>query len=112
MRQKTDKKPAAAKPRYKDHFDPPVRVKTLFGPVKHLSVVCLPLAITAAHRILDYSYPKLFQQKLGPHQIPSSSTETVTIDEEGIPSTISTDQASLVPQSKIDVSAAGAIASH
>lgn len=75
--------------------------------------VNLPLsAVIAADRPAGGLYSKQLPQKLGPYSILSATTETMIIDEEGIPNTISFDLESIPQQSVIDPSRTRAKASN
>lgn len=114
MRQKTDKMLTAVQRRYKDYHDRSVWATCLFKPGYLVYIDRQPLPVTVADGLVTDLCSILLLPKLGPRCILSSTTESVTINEEGTPSTISSDRASLAPQSEIDESAtgAGASASH
>lgn len=110
-RQKTEKDLTAAQRRYKDHHDRRLEVTATSRPGQWINVEHTALAVKAVDGLTTDSYCKLIPRKLDIYYIFSSTTETVTIDEEVIPITISSDRASLALPPEIDAFATGATAS-
>lgn len=112
MGQKTNRKLAGAQHRYQENHDLRICVTDTFRPAQWVYIDCTPLAVTAAYLPLTYGYSKLLSGKLGPYRIISSTTETVTIHEEGLLNTISPYRPCLVLQSETGSSSNGAGARH
>lgn len=112
MGQRTGKKLAAGQRRYKDHHDRRTHATVSFRAGQWVYFDCPSVDVTAADRLATASYSKLLPCKLGLYGILSSTTETVMINGEGMPNTISCYRASLGQQSEIDASATEASASH
>lgn len=93
MLEKTGKKQTAAHCRQNDYQDRGVRATAAFRSGQWVFLDLLPVAVTAADWRMTSSYLKLLMGYLGSYWILSSTTATVTIDEEEKPTTISSDWA-------------------
>lgn len=91
MRQKTDKRLTAGQRRYMDYHGRHERATATSRPGQWVYVKSPPLAVTATDRLATVLYSKLLLRKLSRYWILSSTTESGTIDEEGIPDTKSSD---------------------
>lgn len=97
-----DKKLASTQRRYRDHHGRQVLATITFRPGQWAFVESPPKAVTPADRMVTKLYSKLLLWQMGPYHSFSFTTEPVTIDENGIPSAISSDKASLARPSEID----------
>lgn len=95
-----------------DHHDCRVHTPTISRTRQWIYVDGSQLRVAAADRLATGSCSKLLLHKPGPYYRLSSTTESVTIDKEDIPNTISSYRASLAPQSEVDWSMREASASH
>lgn len=103
-RERNRKTLSAVKSRLQDYDDRCVPDTGSFQPTQWVYVERLSLA---ANRLGTDSYSKLLSQKMIPNQNTSARTWTWTIDKEGIPNKISSDWASLYPQSETDSTETG-----
>lgn len=101
MPEKLNKKLVDRKRLYKDFHDRCIRTKSSLRPGQWVFVDHPPPVVAAADSLTTDTYSKLIPRKLGPHGVLLMTTETVTIDEEEMPSTITSDRALLALKSKI-----------
>lgn len=98
----TYRKPTALQRRYNDHHDCCVCV---WGSLKAAQSVCVnypSLDVKGTDRLATEAYPKPLSWKLGLCSMLSATTETMKIDVNGTPSTISYHHASFAPLSETD----------
>lgn len=94
------------------HHDCRIRAASRFTGRQWVHADHPPNAVAAADQMPTDSYSKLHSNQLGPYCLISSAAEIVTIDKEGIPNTISSDQALRALQQEIDAYATGPYASQ
>lgn len=92
MRDTTDKKLSDTQRRYKDYYDRRIRTVTSFVLGQLVYVDRPPFAVAVADRVATDSYLKVLPRKSGPYCIVSGAAETVTKEEDKIPSTIWSDR--------------------
>lgn len=108
MRDTTEKNLSTMQRRYKNRHDYGVCPVTSFIPGQRVYNDCTPLSAIATDWLATDSYSKLLPQKLGPYCTLSVSAKSITIEEVGIPNTISPYCAFITPQSKSNASARSA----
>lgn len=112
MREKIDRKLIADQRRYKPHHEPHISSAGSFKPGQWVYVDHPPLPVTDADRLARTRIQNYYPKKAGSLLHPLTTTETVINDQERIPNAISSDRATLAPQSKTNKSATSSNASH
>lgn len=97
---KADAHMCSSQQRYKRDYDKLVRVTSKFTPGDMVFVDRSPLSATvttSASAMANATYNKLLIRALGPFHVNSVQPHTLTIEEDGIPNTISIDRATRAP---------------